>query len=808
MISGGSAAGGSTVRERKRYARQVAEDLSAKKKTQNDGVISFDESDLEGVSRPYNDALVVTLNMDGSEVKRVMIDTGSLVDLLYYDTFKQMEIPEERLLPIEGPIKGVTGESAYLFARVFLKVKFGQKPRQIEKNVEFLVVKFVRAYNAIIGRATQNSPRAIVSTYYQTMKFLTPHGVGLVRGQQRIARKCYMAETRALDGAVVLTSSLDVRVDEETERMNPAKERQQIILDEEDQSKFTNLGTELEKGLAKEIADCLIENRSVPNDMPGISRAVASHSLGFVKTGRDDSKERKEVIEKEIEKLLDAGFIREVKYPEWLANVVLVKKKNGKWRMCIDFTDLNKACPKNSFPLPKIDQLVDATSGHELLSFLNAFSGYHQIQMSLEDEEKTAFITDQGIYCYQIGRTVEAYVDDMVVKNKTATKHVEDFKEAFLTLNKFQMKLNPEKCVFGVASGKFLGFMITQRGIESPAEGEKLIIYLAVTDGAISAVLVRSDRNEQFPIYYVSKVLTGPEARYASIEKLALSLITTTRKLKPYFQSHTIEVWIDQPLRQCLQKPETSGRLVKWAVELGEFDIHYRPRTTIKAQVLVDFVAEMSQSTSQNEQRPAWSLFVDGSSNVKGCGVGVVLIGPHQEQKMEYAFRLEFRASNNEAKYEALIAGLQLAREIEVKYLKVYSDSQIVVGQVTGQYEAKGDNMIKYLELVKRELSNFEEYSVSRIDRKQNVQADALSKMASDQSARNNILVEQINQPSIQKASEVLETDVEQSSWMEPIKQYLLKGTQPLEALGAKKLRVKTAEYVIVNDILYKRSYD
>ena len=102
-----------------------------------------------------------------------------------------------------------------------------------------------------------------------------------------------------------------------------------------------------------------------------------------------------------VDKLLTARFIREVYYPEWLANVVMVKKSNDKWRMCVDFTDLNKACPKDSYPLPRIDQLVDSTTGHKLLSFMDAFSGYNQIQMEEENQEKTAFITSRGLFCYK-----------------------------------------------------------------------------------------------------------------------------------------------------------------------------------------------------------------------------------------------------------------------------------------------------------------------------------------------------------------------------------------------------------------------
>ena len=182
---------------------------------------------------------------------------------------------------------------------------------------------------------------------------------------------------------------------------------------------------------------------------------------------------------------MSAGFIWEVYYPDWLTNVILVKKTNGKWRMCVDFTDLNKACSKDSFPLPRIDQLVDSTARYKLLTFMDAFSGYNQIKMAKEDQEKIAFITSQGLYCYkvmpfglknagatyqrlvnkmfskQIGRNMEVYVDDMLVKSKEELTHLEDLKETFATLRQYRMKLNPSKCAFGVASGKFLGFMVS-----------------------------------------------------------------------------------------------------------------------------------------------------------------------------------------------------------------------------------------------------------------------------------------------------------------------------------------------------------
>ena len=170
--------------------------------------------------------------------------------------------------------------------------------------------------------------------------------------------------------------------------------------------------------------------------------------------------------------------------------MVMVKKANEKWRMCVDFTDLNQACLKDSFPLPRIDQLVDSTVGHKLLTFMDAFSGCNQIQMAEEDQEKTTFVTSQGLYCYkvmpfelknagatyqrlvnqmfekQIARNVEVYVDDMLVKSKEEEDHLDDLKEKFDTLRQYSMKLNPSRCAFGVSSGKFLGFIVSQRGIE------------------------------------------------------------------------------------------------------------------------------------------------------------------------------------------------------------------------------------------------------------------------------------------------------------------------------------------------------
>jgi hypothetical protein len=178
----------------------------------------------------------------------------------------------------------------------------------------------------------------------------------------------------------------------------------------------------------------------------------------------------------------------------WLANLVIVPRANGKLRMCIDYTSLNKACPKDPYPLPRIDQIVDSTSGCDLLSLLDAYSGFHQIQMSRQDRKHTAFVTVDGLYCYVVmpyglknalptfvramSKTfgdlirdrVEVYVDDIMVKTKRGSTLVEDITLVFDRLRATRTKLNPDKCVFGVSAGKLLGFLVSHRGIEANLE--------------------------------------------------------------------------------------------------------------------------------------------------------------------------------------------------------------------------------------------------------------------------------------------------------------------------------------------------
>ncbi|RDX78073.1 hypothetical protein CR513_41702, partial [Mucuna pruriens] len=200
-----------------------------------------------------------------------------------------------------------------------------------------------------------------------------------------------------------------------------------------------------------------------------------------------------------IKKQWNAGFLAVVEYPQWVANIVSVPKKDGKVRMCVDYKDLNRVSPKNNFPLPHIDMLVDNTTQHAFYSFMDGFSEYNQIRMALEDKEKTTFITTWGTFYYKVmpfglknaGATyqramvalfhdmmhkeIEVYMDDMIVKSKSPEQHVDDLRKLFERLRKYKLRLNPAKCTFSVKSGKLLGFIVNERGIEVDPDKVKAI---------------------------------------------------------------------------------------------------------------------------------------------------------------------------------------------------------------------------------------------------------------------------------------------------------------------------------------------
>ena len=366
--------------------------------------MSFSKGDALGVKQPHNDPLVIMLNIEGFNTKRILVDNGSSADIIYLPAFQQLRLDLKRLCPFDSPLVSFSGDRVYPKGIVTLMVTARSYPVQLTRQVDFLVVDCPTSYNVIIGRPTLNKWKAATSTYCLKVKFPTDEGIGEVKGDQVLVRECYQAVLAWKENHTWV-------IDEKEEEKMEALETVELVEGEVD--KTTKIGTTLSPEMRIRLIRFLKENLDVfawsHEDMPGISPEVIQHKLNVdperkpvQQRRRTFALERDQAITEEVTKLLTVGFIREVYYPEWLANVVLVKKANGKWRMCVDFTDLNKACPKDSFPLPRIDQLVDSTAGHKLLTFMDAFLGYNQIKMAKKDQAKTAFITSQGLYCYKV----------------------------------------------------------------------------------------------------------------------------------------------------------------------------------------------------------------------------------------------------------------------------------------------------------------------------------------------------------------------------------------------------------------------
>ncbi|RVW91018.1 Transposon Ty3-I Gag-Pol polyprotein [Vitis vinifera] len=353
------------------------------------------------------------------------------------------------------------------------------------------------------------------------------------------------------------------------------------------------------------------------------------------------------IVKEEIQKQLSVGFLSVVEYPEWLANVVPVPKKDGKVRVCVDFRDLNKASPKDDFPLPHIDMLVDSTAGHSMLSFMDGFSGYSQILMAPEDMEKTSFITEWGTYCYRVmpfglknagatyqraattlfhdmmHRDVEVYVDDMIVKSRDRSDHLaalESERGIEVDPDKIRAILDmpaprTEREVRGFLGRlhasvlrRIRGVLVVTSCFGPPTPGRPLLLYLSVSDVALGCMLAQlDDSGKDRAIYYLSKRMLDYETR-----------------------------------------PALVGRLMRWLVLLTEFDIHYVTQKSIRGSIVADHLASLPVSDARAIDDDFPDEDVAAVTSLSGWRISVRL-----------AFSDRHPATNNIVEYEACILGLE-----------------------------------------------------------------------------------------------------------------------------------------------------
>ncbi|XP_057443228.1 uncharacterized protein LOC130735146 [Lotus japonicus] len=821
--------------------------------------ITFTVRDFEGVQPHEDDPIVVMLRIADYEIERVLLDQGSSAELIYGDAFEKLGLTESDLLPYDGALVGFSGEKVYVRGYVELNTVFGEGKNAESFSIKFLVVNCTSPYNVLIGRPSLNRLGAIISTRHLTAKYLlSKGGVGILKADQMVARKCYLESFKQYGhlgkkavkeghrvyevGVEQAEVSLDPRDGFLDHKMISEEETKAIKIGERSLKVGVNLTASQEDRLVKLLSQNMDLFAWSAKDLPGIDLEFICHKLALnprakpiVQFKRKMGEEKAEAVKVETNKLLEAGFIIEVKYPTWLANVVMVKKANGKWRMCTDYTDLNKHCPKDSYPLPNIDKLVDRASGFGMLSLMDAYSGYHQIRMYQPDEEKTAFMTNQANYCYQtmsfglknagvtyqrlmdkvfdkqVGRNMEIYVDDMVVKSEEMLGHCSDLKEAFGELRKHDMRLNPEKCSFGIQSGKFLGFMITRRGIEANPDKCKAILEMqsptSVKDvqkltGRIAALsrFLPCSGNKYAPFFQclrnnkafqwtkecesafqsLKEHLSSPPVLSKPIPGISLSMLISIsdnavssvllQEVKGdvkiiYFVSHAL-----QGAEVRYQKIEKAAlALIIYARKLRPYFQGFPVKGAIKAQVLVDFVNEMYHE--DYNEAGEWSLSVDGSSNVKGSG-----------------------------------AGLKLAIEMGVKSLLIKTDSQIVARQIQGEYQAKDAQLAKYLVKAQGLIKQIGEVQLNHVPREKNTRADILSKLASTKKPGNNksVIQEVLNSPSIE-ADEVMAVPVVAClDWMGRVKKCLEAEGAELAMFTKDQIR-EASHYTLLGDQLYRR---
>jgi hypothetical protein len=351
------------------------------------------------------------------------------------------------------------------------------------------------------------------------MKIPAPKGVITVFGDQQEARNIEKGHTPGQTNVYQLKSTeerkepyVEARRDKEKIEIAADGETKKVYLDDMPDRAVT-IRAHLNSKEEKELIEFLNKNKDVfawsAKDLQDVDRDIIEHTLETdekiapkKRKLRKMCEEKEKAVEAEVQRLQDAKVVREVKYSVWLANTVPVKKKNGKWRMCVEFTDLNKACKKADFPLERVDKIVDDAANSEMLSLLDMFLGFHQIRVRREDEEKTSFITPFGTFCFvrmpeglknarfifsrmiaivlhpQLRRNILAYVDDIVAKSVQRKDHISDLAETFANLRATNLRLNPEKCVFGIHKGKFFGCLVSTKGIEANPNKIKALIEM------------------------------------------------------------------------------------------------------------------------------------------------------------------------------------------------------------------------------------------------------------------------------------------------------------------------------------------
>uniref|UniRef100_A0A2N9FIH6 Integrase catalytic domain-containing protein n=1 Tax=Fagus sylvatica TaxID=28930 RepID=A0A2N9FIH6_FAGSY len=475
--------------------------------------VTFTDEDMKVQYPDHRRPLYLSATINEVQVRRALVDNGSCINLIPLSTIQAAEIPQKKIQGAPMEIKGFGGVGEYTKGHIqlVLKGRLNGKPIRIAANsapFDQSESHFVEAalYDEITpaGEASLAKPIGIPLPKWEEIRDAPGTDLrDLLEQKKKRKAEASTSKSQPQLNEASMPESADAAEPVAADPKVSAEEELEVINLSSDPNvhRPVSISASLSVEERMHLVELLKEYQDVfawqYDEMPGIDPKLVAHSLNVepgtrpvVQPMRTFHPEVEAQITQEVKKLLSAGFIKPIQHPRWLSNIVPVKKKNGQIRCCVDFRNLNKACPKDEFPLPNMDLLIDSAAGHAMFSFMDGFSGYNQIFMSPKDAEKTAFRTPIGNFYYTVmpfglknagatyqrtmtamfhdmmHREIEDYVDDIVVKSKTRGDHFGILKKVFERCRLYKLKMNPLKCAFGVSAGKFLGFLVHRHGID------------------------------------------------------------------------------------------------------------------------------------------------------------------------------------------------------------------------------------------------------------------------------------------------------------------------------------------------------
>ncbi|XP_058185787.1 uncharacterized protein LOC131303013 [Rhododendron vialii] len=433
-------------------------------------------------------------------------------------------------------------------------------------------------------------------------------------------------------------------------------------------------------------------------ELPGLSRDLVEHKLPiqlefrpFKQPPRRMSNEVYLQVKDEIELLFNAGFISTAR-------------------------NLNLASPKDEYPMPVVDQLVDGASGHKVLSFIDGHSGYNQIFIDEADTAKTSFRCPGALGTFEW----VIYIDDIVVKSQSYDEHLEHWRKSFLRMQQFDLKVNPLKCTFGVSSGKFLGFLVHNRGIEVDKNKAKAIMEAKppTTKKELQKLLGSFNFLRRFISNLAGRVQANHQKAFDEIK----GYLATAPVLMPPIKN--------RPLKLYISTAEGSiGGLLAQDNAQGK-------EQAIKGQALANFLAdhpcvdigdesEISLNALEISLTP-WTLLFDGSRTQQASGCGVIIISP-QRLRTELSFQFDFPCTNNQAEYEVVVIGLEILRELEAREVKIVGDSNLVINHLAGTFKCYSEDLAPYCMAAVQLIQDFDNVTVKHVTRSMNTEANSLA---------------------------------------------------------------------------------